>query len=435
MESAQMHSPPSGSCCASAIESEVFPPAVGPRIKTIGRIAPWYEHKIKKMKKTIEQIEVTGKRVLMRVDFNVPLQDGVITDDRRIRMSLPSIQSVLDRGGSLTLMSHLGRPRGNGFEQEYSLVPVACRLSELLEQPVVCSNDDNTSRIVLLENLRFNEGEIAGNDDFARHLASLGDIYCNDAFGTAHRNHASMVHVPKAMEGKPRVAGLLLAQELQYLDHAIVNAKKPFVAVLGGSKVSDKIDVIKNLIGTVDTILIGGAMSYTFLLARGEEIGNSLIEVDRIKDANDMLAMATTSSTEVVLPFDHVCSQQIVHGSSIQVVNTPIPEGWIGVDIGPETIATYSKFLTRAKTIVWNGPLGIFEYETFDLGTRHIAEAIASATSNGATSIAGGGDTASAILKFGVEDQMTHISTGGGASLQMLEGKAFSSVVLLDENV
>jgi phosphoglycerate kinase len=387
------------------------------------------------MKKTIEQIEVAGKRVLMRVDFNVPMEGENITDERRIRMVLPSIRSVIDRDGSLTLMSHLGRPAGNGFEQEWSLAPVAARLSELLEQPVACTDDDSTSRIVLLENLRFNKGEIDGDQKFASQLASKGDIYCNDAFGTAHRDHASMVGVPKAMKGKPRVAGILLARELQYLDHVLSNAQQPFVAVLGGSKVSDKMDAIENLIGTVDTILIGGAMSYTFLLARGEEMGNSLIEADRVNDARAMLALAATSSTEVILPFDHICTQQIVLGSSIQVVTSPIPSGWIGVDIGPETIATYTKLLKQAKTIVWNGPLGVFEIETFDLGTRQIAEAIVAATNSGATSIAGGGDTASAITAFGLEGQMTHISTGGGASLQMLEGKAFSSVELLDENV
>jgi phosphoglycerate kinase len=387
------------------------------------------------MKKTIEQIEVAGKRVLMRVDFNVPMEGKNITDERRIRMVLPSIRSVIDRDGSLTLMSHLGRPAGNGFEQEWSLAPVAARLSELLEQPVACTDDDSTSRIVLLENLRFNKGEIDGDQKFASQLASKGDIYCNDAFGTAHRDHASMVGVPKAMKGKPRVAGILLARELQYLDHVLSNAQQPFVAVLGGSKVSDKMNAIENLIGTVDTILIGGAMSYTFLLARGEEMGNSLIEADRVNDARAMLALAATSSTEVVLPFDHICTQQIVLGSSIQVVASPIPSGWIGVDIGPETIATYTKLLKQGKTIVWNGPLGVFEIETFDLGTRQIAEAIVAATNSGATSIAGGGDTASAITAFGLEGQMTHISTGGGASLQMLEGKAFSSVELLDENV
>lgn len=387
------------------------------------------------MKKTIEQIEVAGKRVLMRVDFNVPVENGEIADDRRIRTALPSIQSVIDRGGSLTLMSHLGRPSGNGFEKEYSLRPVADRLSKLLGQPVVCSDDDTTSRIVLLENLRFNIGEDECDEAFSNHLASMGDIYCNEAFGTAHRHHASMVGVPKAMEGKPKVAGFLLAQELQYLDDAISNANKPFVAVLGGAKVSDKMNAIDNLIGTVDAVLIGGAMSYTFLLARGEDIGKSFIEVDRVDDANAMLKRASASSTEIMLPFDHVCSQEIVHGATVQVMNTPIPDSWLGVDVGPETIATYAHYLTNANTIIWNGPMGVFEIETFDLGTRQIAEAVGAATSVGATSVVGGGDTAAAISRFGLEDQMTHISTGGGASLQMLEGKAFSSVLLLDEDV
>jgi phosphoglycerate kinase len=387
------------------------------------------------MKKTIEQIDVAGKRVLMRVDFNVPIKNGKITDDRRIQMTLPSLLSVLDRGGTLTLMSHLGRPSGTGFEQEFSLIPVANRLSELLDRSVVCADDDVSSPIVILENLRFNKGEIENDEKFARHLASMGDIYCNDAFGTAHREHASMVAVPNAMVGKPRVAGVLLARELQYLDRAIANAQKPFVAVLGGSKVSDKMDVIENLIDTVDTILIGGAMAYTFLLARGEEVGASLVEVQRIEDARAILDVATSSSTEVVLPHDHVCAQQVEHESPVQVVNTPIPEGWIGVDIGPETVAKYSHMLMQAKTIVWNGPVGVFEIEPFDLGTRHIAEAIAMATNDGAISIAGGGDTSSAISSFGLDDQMTHISSGGGASLQMLGGKAFSSVVLLDEIV
>ena len=387
------------------------------------------------MKKSIEQIDVVGKRILMRVDFNVPIRNGKIIDDRRIRMTLPSLRSVLERGGDLTLMSHLGRPSGTGFEQEYSLDPVAKRLSELLDQPVVCSDDDTTSHIVLLENLRFNSGETEGDEEFARHLASIGDIYCNDAFGTAHRDHASLVAVPKAMEGKPRVAGALLSRELQYLDHAITNAQKPFVAVLGGSKVSDKIGAIENLLDRVDTILIGGAMAYTFLFARGEEIGTSLIETGCVEDARAMLELASTCSTQIMLPHDHVCTQQVKHGSPIQVVSAPIPDGWIGVDIGPETIATYILQLAHAKTIVWNGPMGVFEIEPFDLGTRQIAEAIALATSDGGISIVGGGDTAAAISKFGLDDQMTHISTGGGASLQMLEGKAFSSVALLDENV
>jgi|TARA_B100000959_G_C14969973_1_gene619293 phosphoglycerate kinase len=384
------------------------------------------------MKQTIEQVDVAGKRVLMRVDFNVPLNNGVITDDRRIQTALPSIRSVIDRGGKLTLMSHLGRPKGEGEEPQYSLKPVALRLAELLDRPVYFGDDDQNADIVLLENVRFDVGEKTGSRMFSEKLASLGDIYCNDAFGTAHRNHASMVGVPAAMEGKPRVAGLLLASELQYLDDAIRHAEKPFVAVLGGAKVSDKMNAINHLLGKVDTILIGGAMAYTFLVANGEGVGKSLVEHDRIQEAKDMLDAAAASPTDLLLPHDHVCAQQIVHGTPVQVATEPIPEGWMGLDIGPETQATYSHKLLHAKTIVWNGPMGVFETEPFDVGTRQIAEAIAKATEKGAVSIVGGGDSAAAISAFGLESQITHISTGGGASLQMLEGRSFESVGMLD---
>ncbi len=387
------------------------------------------------MKQTIEQIDVAGKRVLMRVDFNVPIRDGEITDDLRIRMALPSISSVLDRGGKLTLMSHLGRPKGDGFEGEYSLAPIAKRLGELLGREVVCSDDDTTSDIVLVENLRFNSGEKTGDKTFAQSLAAKGDIYCNDAFGTAHRNHASMVAVPEAMVGKPRVVGLLLAKELQYLDHAITNGEKPFVAILGGAKVSDKMGAIENLLSKVDTILIGGAMAYTFLVAAGESVGNSLVEHDRINDASKMIDVAAASSTELLLPQDHVCAQKIIKCTPVQVTAGSIPDGWMGLDIGPETLSNYSKILRHANTIIWNGPMGVFEMEPFDVGTRQIAQSIAIATENGATSIVGGGDSAAAISAFGLEGQMTHISTGGGASLQMLEGKAFESVAMLDDAV
>ncbi|MBT4584438.1 MAG: phosphoglycerate kinase [Phycisphaerae bacterium] len=384
------------------------------------------------MKQTIEQVDVAGKRVLMRVDFNVPLNNGVITDDRRIQTALPSIRSVIDRGGKLTLMSHLGRPKGEGEEPQYSLKPVALRLAELLDRPVHFGDDDQNADIVLLENVRFDAGEKTGSRMFSEKLASLGDIYCNDAFGTAHRNHASMMGVPAAMEGKPRVAGLLLASELQYLDDAIRHAEKPFVAVLGGAKVSDKMNAINHLLGKVDTILIGGAMAYTFLVANGEGVGKSLVEHDRIQEAKDMLDAAAASPTDLLLPHDHVCAQQIVHGTPVQVATEPIPEGWMGLDIGPETQATYSHKLLHAKTIVWNGPMGVFETEPFDVGTRQIAEAIAKATEKGAVSIVGGGDSAAAISAFGLESQITHISTGGGASLQMLEGRSFESVGMLD---
>ena len=332
------------------------------------------------MKQTIEQIDVAGKRVLMRVDFNVPMADGEIMDDRRIQMALPSINSVLDRGGKLTLMSHLGRPSGDGFEEEYSLAPIAKRLGELLGRDVVCSDDDTTSDVVLVENLRFDKAEKEGVETFAQALAAKGDIYCNDAFGTAHRTHASMVAVPQVMEGKPRVAGLLLAKELQYLDHVISNAKKPFVAVLGGAKVSDKMGAIENLLGTVDTILIGGAMAYTFLVSIGEDVGNSLVEHNRLEDASKIIDAAAASSTELLFPQDHVCAQKIAHGAPIQVTAGSIPEGWMGLDIGPDTVSKYKIILSHASTIIWNGPMGVFEWDKFRKGSSGMLNALARAT-------------------------------------------------------
>ena len=387
------------------------------------------------MKKTIEDIDVAGKRVLMRVDFNVPLQDGEITDDRRIKLALPSINSVLDRGGFVTLMSHLDRPSGTGFEEKYSLAPVATRLSELLSQPVSFSDTDDSSPLILRENLRFHPEERSGDETFAKQLSQSADIYCNDAFGTAHRSHTSMVTVGKVMEGKPRVAGLLLAKELQYLGQAIENAEHPFIALLGGAKVSDKLGAIEHLLGKVDTILIGGALAYTFLVAQGEQVGSSFVDRDRVQDAAEILIAAKASTTEILLPTDHVCVQHIVQGTPVQVVTGSIHSSWMGVDIGPETISAFSHCLLHAKTIVWNGPMGVFETEPFDVGTKEIAKAIALATQGGAISIVGGGESAAAVSAFGLDDQMTHISTGGGASLQMLEGIAFSSVALLDDAV
>ena len=387
------------------------------------------------MKQSIEEIDVAGKRVLMRVDFNVPISDGVISDDWRIQMALPTIQSVLDRGGMVTLMSHLGRPTGSGFESALSLVPVAHRLSELLGREVVCSDDDQSSPIILRENLRFNAGEKSGDETFAHEIAMGADIYCNDAFGAAHREHASMVAVPQAMEGKPRVAGLLLVKELEYLDGAIANAEHPFVVILGGAKVSEKMGTIEHLLGKVDTILIGGAMAYTLLVASDEQVGNSIVEHDRIEEAKSLLAAVASSSTELLLPHDHICAQHIERGTPVQIVKGSIPNEWMGVDIGPETMATFTEILRNAKTIVWNGPMGVFETPPFDIGTRQISQSIAEATEAGAVSIVGGGDTAAAVLAFDLNSKMSHISTGGGASLQMLEGRAFSSVTLLDNAV
>ena len=394
-------------------------------------------------KKTIEDVDVKAKRVLMRVDFNVPLEHGRISDDRRIQMALGSIRSVLDRGGALVLCSHLGRPEGKGHEPEFSLKPVAERLGELLHKPVAfaddCIGDDARRRaeslgpgeILLLENLRFHKAEKSGDAKFARELADLGDIYCNDAFGTAHREDASMVAVPRAMEGKPRVVGLLMQKEIQYLSDAIERPEHPFLAILGGVKVSDKILAVRNLLSRVDRILVGGAMAYTFARARGIEVGSSRVEDDRIEEAREILSSA---GGKLVLPSDHACGRELKEGTERRVFGGAIPEDWMGLDIGPETIKAYTKEISQARTIVWNGPLGVFEMPPFQEGTEQVARAIANATRGGATSIVGGGDSAAAIQAFGLADQVSHVSTGGGASLEMLEGKSFTSVELLDDD-
>lgn len=397
-------------------------------------------------KKTIAQIDVTGKRVLVRVDFNVPIEDGAITDDRRIREALPTLKSVLDRGGSLVLMSHLGRPEGKGFEAEFSLKPVAARLSELLGRPVAFPSNDCTDDasmnaatglkpggVLLLENVRFAKGEKKGEPAYAARVASYGDVYVNDAFGTAHREDGSMFAVPKAMAGKPRVAGLLLTKELAYLGEALAKPAKPFVVVLGGAKVSDKIGVIENLLPKADAVIIGGAMAYTFLKALGREVGTSRVEADKVAEAKKLIDEAAKRKCELLLPTDHVCSTQFSESSGdIEVFTDAIKPGFMGLDIGPKTQTKYALTLRKAKTIVWNGPMGVFEFLPFATGTQQVAKAIAEATKGGATTIVGGGDSAAAAEKFKVADQMSHVSTGGGASLEMLAGKPFTTVELLD---
>ena len=392
-------------------------------------------------KKTIEQVEVAGKRVLVRVDFNVPLdEEGRITDDRRIEMALPTIRSVLDRGGSLVLMSHLGRPAGGGHEPSFSLEPVAARLAELIDTPVALASDtvgaDARQRasslapgeILLLENLRFHPGEKAGDVEFAAQLAALADIYCNDAFGTCHRTDASMVGVPEAMGQKPRVVGFLVSREIQFLRDALENPRRPFVAILGGAKVSDKISVIQNLLARCDQVLIGGAMAYTFSLAQGGRLGNSLVEPDKVELAARLLEQG---GDRLVLPVDTHCGDDFSGDCDKQVVEAgQIPDGYEGLDIGPRTADQYAGILSTAGTVVWNGPMGVFEIPPFDEGTRRVAEAIAN---SGATSIIGGGDSAAAIEQLGFADQVSHVSTGGGASLAMLEGRTFAAVDVLDD--
>ena len=403
-------------------------------------------------KKSIADLDVKGKKVLIRVDFNCPLKDGPngkeVSDDRRIRMALPTIQSVIDRGGSAILMSHLGRPKGEGVEPDLSMKPVGEKLQELLDRPVTTALDVigqdvlNTAEglaeggVLLLENLRFHKGEKKGDPQLAGELAAMADAYCNDAFGTCHRTDASMVAAPEEMKrfDKPCVVGFLVEKEIAYLTNAIESPERPFVAILGGAKVSDKITVIENLIPKTDAILIGGAMAYTFSLAQGGKVGDSLVEEDKVDLAKQLMDQA---GDKLVLPVDTVAAdrfpktKQDAEAAEKKTCKAgEIPDGFEGLDIGPETSERFAQKIKDAKTVVWNGPMGVFEQPPFDAGTRAVAEAIAE---SGATSIIGGGDSAAAIEAFGLSDKVSHVSTGGGASLEMLEGKRFRAVDVLDD--
>ena len=388
------------------------------------------------MKKTIRDLEVQGKRVLVRVDFNVPMQDGQITDDRRIRESLPTIQYLLERGAKVILMSHLGRPKGKR-DPQYSLRPVAQHLSELLGRPVRFLEDCvgeaveqavqamAPGEVALLENLRFHPEEEANDADFARALARLGDLYVNDAFGSAHRAHASTEGVAHHL---PAVAGFLMEKELRYLGSILTQPERPFVAILGGAKVHDKIGVIQNLLPKVDRLLIGGGMAFTFLKAQGYEIGRSLLDSESIEFARQVLQEA---GQKIVLPVDVVVAPSPEAETQAQVVPIDqIPPDQMGLDIGPQTVARFSEMIRPARTIVWNGPLGLFERATFAAGTRGVLQAVAE---SGATSILGGGDTAAAAEQLGFADRITHISTGGGAALEFLEGRTLPGVAVLME--
>ena len=392
-------------------------------------------------KKTIEDIAVTGKRVFCRVDFNVPINDeGTITDDTRIQAALPTIRYLVDQGAKVILASHLGRPKG-APDPAFSLCPVATHLSNLLGKQVIMAPDCvgpninmlaeqlNNGSVMLLENVRFHQGETKNDPEFAKKLASLAEIYVNDAFGTAHRAHASTEGVARLLQ--PAVAGYLMQKELQYLGSALANPKRPFVAILGGAKVSDKITVIENLLGKVDSILIGGGMAYTFLKAQGIEVGQSLVEEDRIALAGDLLTMAKEKKVEFLLPTDHVVAEAFASDSPSKIAgNADFPAVGMGLDIGPETIKLYAKKISTAKTVVWNGPMGVFEFDAFAKGTFAVAEALAAAD---CLSIIGGGDSVAAVNKSNLQDKMTHISTGGGASLEFLEGKALPGVVALTD--
>ena len=388
-------------------------------------------------KMTVKDINLKNMVVLMRADFNVPQDEALqITDDTRIRATLPTIKYILQQGvKKLILMSHLGRPDGK-VVAKYSLAPVGQRLQELLGEPVYCAGDcvgdavkqavaSCKERVILLENLRFHPEEEANDPDFAKQLASLADVFVNDAFGTAHRAHASTEGVTHYLKA---VAGFLLEKEIEYLGNAVSSPQKPFAVILGGAKVSDKIGVIENLLPKCDSIIIGGGMSYTFLKAQGKQIGNSKLEKEKLDVAKGILEKAKYMNKDIWLPVDHVVVDKIDPAAKTEIVGENIPEGKIAVDIGPKTILLFEEKLKDTKTIVWNGPLGIFEMDAFSNGTRQIAQFI---TTLKATTIIGGGDTAAAVVKFNLEDKMTHISTGGGASLEFLEGKELPGIAAL----
>lgn len=394
--------------------------------------------------RTIAQTPVESKRVLVRVDFNVPMDGGAIADDRRIRSAIPTIKSVLDRGGSVVLMSHMGRPNGSGYEEEFSLAPAAEHLSKLLgcsvEFPSHDCVDDQAAAaveamkpgdVVLLENLRFHKAEKTGDASFAEKLASYGDLYVNDAFGTCHRADASMVAVPRSMAGKPRVAGLLVEKEIEFLSDAVANPRKPMVVILGGAKVSSKIGAIEHLLPKCDTMLIGGAMAYTFMRAKGEPTGTSLVEEEHVSTAERAMAAAKAAGVDLLLPIDHMVADKFDHGTPTRVEDR-IPDDAVAVDIGPKTAERYAQAIEGAKSVLWNGPMGIFEWPGADGGTRTVAEALVKATKAGAVTIVGGGDSAAALDSMGLSTDITHVSTGGGASVEMLEGKRFEAIEVLD---
>ena len=392
------------------------------------------------MKKTIKDVDIKGKRVLMRVDFNVPLDDKLnITDDIRIRAALPTIKYALEKGAKVVLMSHLGRPDGKVVDS-MRLTPVAKRLGELLGRKVAKTDDCigdavnntvsamNPGDVVLLENLRFHAEEEADDPAFAKKLASLGDVFVNDAFGTAHRAHASTEGVTKYL---PSVAGFLLGKEIEYLGNAVDNPKRPFVAILGGAKVKDKIKVIDNLLNKVDALIIGGGMAYTFLKAKGKTIGASKLDKDGFDTARAALDKAAKKNIPILLPVDNVIADKFDASANTKLVGEDIPDGWMGLDIGPKTIKLFEDKLKTAKTVVWNGPMGVFEMDKFVKGTEDIARFLAGL--KGCTTIIGGGDTAAAMSKFKVDDKMTHISTGGGASLEYLEGRGLPGIDALQD--
>ena len=414
-------------------------------------------------KKTLKDIDLKGKKVVMRVDFNVPVKEGVIKDDTRIKGALASINYVLDNGGSLILMSHMGRPDEKGITGDTTMKIVAEYLSKMIGKEVKFAEDCGAAdeaaaalkpgEILMLENTRYHKEEQAklkqkdGQSDeefkaakaalkeqqkeLAKKLASYGDVYCNDAFGTAHRAHASTAVITKYMNG-PCVAGFLMEKEIAYLGSAVENPVRPFVAILGGAKVSDKLAVVRNLLSKVDTLIIGGGMAYTFLAAQGHKIGNSLCEADQMDYAREMIAEAEKRGVKLLLPIDSIEADKFDSEANTKVVGLDIDDNWMGLDIGPETVKLYADAIKSAKTVVWNGPMGCFEMEKFNKGTFGVCDAVAEVKANGGISIIGGGDSVSAVKKSGLADKMSHISTGGGASLEFLEGKELPGVAALN---
>jgi len=390
-------------------------------------------------KLTVRDVDVYNKRVLMRVDFNVPMVDGKITDDKRIRAALPTIQYLREKGAKIILMSHFGRPKGKVVD-EFRLDPIAARLSELMGAPVAkvndCIGDEPAAAInkmqpgdvILLENVRFYPEEEKNDPEFARKLADLGDIYVNDAFGAAHRAHASTEGVAKYL---PAVSGFLMERELEFLGGAVNNPKRPFVAILGGAKVKDKIAVIESLLQKVDTLILGGGLAYTFLKAQGYEIGRSLLDEERLDFCREILAKAKEKGVKLLLPVDVVVAKEFAADAEHKIVDaTAIPADWEGLDIGPKTVELFKDAIKDAATVVWNGPMGVFEFEAFAKGTNAIAQALAESN---AITIIGGGDSAAAVEQAGLADKMTHVSTGGGASLEFLEGKELPGVAALND--
>lgn len=393
------------------------------------------------MKKTVRDITAKGKKVIVRCDFNVPLKDGEITDDTRIKAALATIEYLMDEGAAVILMSHLGRPKGEP-DPQYSLRPVAERLSELLDTEVIFAPSDRVvdeqvkakaaslvpGQVMLLENVRFRKEETKNGEDFARELASLADIYVNDAFGTAHRAHASTAGIAAFL---PAVSGFLIEKEVKFLGEALDNPKRPFIAIMGGAKVGDKIPVIKNLLNKVDVLMIGGGMTYTFYKAMGYQIGTSILDEESIDLAASLMKEAEEKKVRMLLPKDVICGEEFKNDTKTVICSADsIPEGMMGLDIGPETAAAYENEIKQAGTVVWNGPMGVFEMENFSKGTLAVAEALSESE---AVTVIGGGDSAAAVTQFGLASKMTHISTGGGASLEFLEGKELPGIAVLED--